>query len=275
MKPGIHHDVPAHVYYGIDALSNSIAKIGLSRSWYHARQAMLGEFRVESEKFDIGTAAHALLLEGSSAKICVVEADDWRTKAAKEQRDQAREAGMTPILAKHNAALQLMVTAAREFIAQTEFASIFQNGAPEVTIVWDEDGLLCKARTDWLTHDRRVIIDYKTTENAAPEAFGKSIAKYGYDFQSSWYSRGVSAAAGIDPAFILFAQESEYPYRCSLHGLSNTYNEIAEAKCERALAEYRACKQADKWPAYPTRVCYQEPPTWAINEHMAAMEAEA
>ena len=37
---------------------------------------------------DHGTAAHALLFEGR--KPLIVDADDWRTKAAREARDQAR-----------------------------------------------------------------------------------------------------------------------------------------------------------------------------------------
>jgi len=272
MMRGIIHDMPAADYFAIDALSNSIAKIGLSRSWFHARQSMKGGMRAFSDEFDLGTAAHELLLEGSAARICIIDAENWRTKAAKESRDKARSDGMTPILAKHNRALTEMVDQARMFVDKTEFAGIFMRGRAEETLVWHDEGLRCKSRMDWLTDAGDIIMDYKTTENAVPEQFGRSIAKYGYDFQAEWYSRGIEAVTNSRPLFIFLAQESSYPYACSLHSLSNAYQEIAQAKVQRAIDEYRACLEFDEWPAYRTDVHYQEPTSWALNAHMAAME---
>lgn len=276
MKPGIYPDMPFAEYLAIPALSNSTAKLGLSKSWRHAREAMLGDLAPEeSTVFDIGTAAHAMLLERSADGLAVIDAEDWRTKAAKEARDAARSAGKTPILARHFAKVHVMVSEAHAFLAGTEYAGVLNNGQTEVTLVWEDiGGVLCKARLDCLSADGRVILDYKTTDNASPEAFGRSIANYGYDFQSRWYRRGLHALTAANAQFVLLAQETMNLHLCSMHALSNAYEDIVEAKVQRALREYAACLQADVWPAYAKNVHYQEPSAWALNQHMAEMEGE-
>ena len=46
---------------------------------------------------ELGTVAHKMVL-GSGPEIVVVDAANWMTKAAKEQRDAARLAGKVPLL---------------------------------------------------------------------------------------------------------------------------------------------------------------------------------
>jgi hypothetical protein len=104
LRPGIHA-IPAGRYHADPcskpSLSASIAKILCEESPLHAwhRHPRLNpDFeRVESATFDVGTAAHAMLLEGTD--VCIaVDAPDWRTKAAKEQRDAIRQIGRIPLL---------------------------------------------------------------------------------------------------------------------------------------------------------------------------------
>jgi hypothetical protein len=67
----------------------------------------------EDTKFNIGNAAHKLLI-GRGKELVIVEADDWRTKAAKEAREIAREEGKTPILRRKLDEVERMVQAALE-----------------------------------------------------------------------------------------------------------------------------------------------------------------
>jgi len=66
---------------------------------------------------------------------------------------------------------------------------------------------------------------------------------------------------------VFMVQEIEAPYSCSLVALSNAYYEIAEAKYAAAVQTWTECLASGKWPAYPTRICYAEPPAWAMKEH--------
>jgi len=254
----------------VPSLSNSVANVLLTKSPFHAwlsHPKLNPNYKPdESSRFDLGSAAHAVLLEGDNTKICVVDATDWRTKAAKEQRDEARKNGLLPILAKHDFAVKAMVKAAKLFVAQSELAGVFNQGKPEQTIMWQEGKTHCRSRLDWLTDDHKIILDYKTADSAAPEAFIRQIGRMGYDLQSAFYTCGVTAATGSTPKFIFLVQEIEEPYACSLVSLSNAYLELALSKYQTAVRTWQECMDANTWPAYPNRVCYAEPPAWAIKE---------
>lgn len=275
MKPGIHV-IPADVYHAdpclAPSLSNSIAKIMLRQSPRHAWMAhpRLNPHHAgkDSSRFDIGTAAHAVFLERDNSKIVVIDAEDWRSKAAKDARDAARALGKTPLLAAQYDDVSAMVEAASEFLAGSELAGIMSNGRPERTVIWQEPcGIWCRARLDWLTYDDATILDYKTTDSAEPDAFIRRLNSLDYDLQAAFYRRGMLAVTGQSPRFVLLAQEIDAPYSCSLVAMSEHAMTIADEKVEMAIAMWRDCLAADSWPAYSGRIHYAEPPVWAQYQH--------
>src|SRR3990167_1259095 len=73
------------------SLSASLAHVLLTRSPKHAwlahpRLNPAWEPDESEARQDIGTIVHALLLEGDASRVVVIEAEDYRTKAAKEAR---------------------------------------------------------------------------------------------------------------------------------------------------------------------------------------------
>lgn len=281
MKPGVYqmsddeyHSDPCPT----PSLSSSIANILLTRSPYHAykHHPKLGNtIHEESGRFDLGKTAHALLLEDNDTNIEVINADDWRSKSAKILRDEARASGKVPILARHFDEVSVMVITARHYIAQSELSGIFDDGLAEQAVVWQENGIWCRAKPDWLNSSRELILDYKTASSAEPDYFGRHIANMGYDVQNAFYVRGIRAVSKVrDPRFVFLAQELEEPYACSLHALAPIAYDMAEEKVERAIATWANCLKSDNWPAYPPYVCYQQPPAWAVNKYMDTMERE-
>lgn len=274
--------------FPVPSLSNSIAKILIDQSPLHAWMAhpRLNPKYVpqESSRFDLGTAAHDLILEGGTAKICVINPEDYRSKPTKAEpegaipkgwtngairaaRDQARDNGLVPVLPWDHAAIKNMVEAAHKFIESSELRGIFQQGKPEQTIAWEEDnGVCCRARLDWLTNDHEIILDYKTTNNAEPEAFIRQIGSMGYDMQDAFYRRGMEKISGKRPVFVFLAQEIEPPYACSLVSLSNAYLEIAEAKVRKAIDLWAECVSSGMWPSYDKRIHYAEPAGWQLQQ---------
>ena len=105
-KPGIY-TIPLTEYIADPcpepSLSASVAHTLITESPIHAfvQHPRLNKGRIESgsSKMDIGTIVHGLVLEGDESRLVIVEADDWRTKVAKETRDAARLAGLVPVLA--------------------------------------------------------------------------------------------------------------------------------------------------------------------------------
>lgn len=264
------------------SLSSSIAGIIWHRTPLHGWMAHpKNPNRIErggSSTFDTGTAAHALILENDMSKFCVIEADDWRTNAAKEQRDQAREEGKTPILAKQLADLTAMASAAQAAVAQSEIAGIFQDGKPEQTIL-AFDGIWIRGRLDWLTTDRKIILDYKTvSRSAAPESFLRSsVFNFGYDIQAAMYTLLNQLTGGPEDAkFLWLVQETEPPFACSILGAAPSLIESGRRKLDHCMNLWGACLDSGIWPGYGNRISWLEAPAWEIMkiEDREMMEEE-
>ena len=256
------------------ALSAGIASILINASPKHAWAAhprLNPDFKPREEgKFDIGTAAHKLLLEGVE-NVVVVEADDWRTKAAKETRDLARASGMSPLLEREWEAVKAMVDAARE-----QFGAFgldleplpFTEGKPEQSIMWHEpNGVCCKARIDWLHDDHSTVDDYKTTSrSASPDTWTRStLYSIGADVQAAFYLRGLERLTGKRPAWRFVVQETFPPFALSVISLGPDVMELAEAKVDYAITKWVECMTRDEWPAYPMRICWAEAPAWEMS----------
>jgi PDDEXK-like domain of unknown function (DUF3799) len=227
---------------------------------------------------DIGTIAHACLLEGGTNALAVIDPEDyhakngnipdgWTNKAIRGARDTARAEGKIPILVEQFEGVHMMVIAAKTYLASSELAGILDDGEPEVTMLFDMNGLACKARADFLATDRRICLSYKTTLGSAkPDAWIRTQLP-GYDAATLFYERAVCIAYGVDSCLAVhLVQEQHPPYSCSLVALSPAWRELAAAKLDSALETWRRCVENDAWPAYPTRIAYAEPRAWQINE---------
>lgn len=252
------------------SLSSSIAKTLIDQSPLHAwhqHPRLNPKFEPEQDsRFDLGSAAHMVLLERRSDGIAIVVADDWRTKAAREQRDAARAEGKFPILERHYSLVDSMVRVAIQFLETTELAGILELGFAERAVVWQENDVWCRCRPDLLSEDHRIVLDYKTTECASHESFTRQIGRMGYDLQAEFYVRGINATTGIEPTFVFLAQEITPPFACSLVALSNAYRAVGQSKVARALALWEQCTKTNAWPAYSARIAYAEPAPWQMIE---------
>lgn len=250
----------------VPSLSASIAKILIERTplhAWHAHPRLNPDYqRTEKTEFDYGTAAHAMLLEGSEAALVIVEADDWRTKVAQEQKKAAYADGKTPLLARQVKRVREMAASAKAHVAASELAGIFEAGCAEQSIRWQEGVTECRMKPDWLTADKKIILDYKTTTNAHPEACLRSIVGMGYDVQDAFYRRGLRATTGFPAAFVFLFQEKDPPYACSLLALDPAMREMADQKVQWALTLWSNCMETGKWNGYGNRIAYLEPPVW-------------
>lgn len=252
------------------SLSASIAGIIWHRTPLHGWMAHpknpIGLVRTESGTFDLGSAAHAVILEGNEDKIAIIEADDWRTKAAKEARDVARTAGKIPMLPHQHAEVMAMTTAAHLAIQGSELDGIFSDGKPEQSVI-AHDGIWMRGRFDWLTTDRKIILDYKTVSRSANhESFLRSsVFQFGYDIQASMYLHLNQLTGGPEDAkFVWLVQETEAPYACSLCGASPSLIESGQRKLSRVIDQWTECMLTGEWPGYGKRIAWLEAPAWEL-----------
>ncbi len=272
LEPGIHDKVDADAYHaggtGTPSLSSSIARILVGKAPLHAWAAhpiLNPRFeREEDAKFDVGTAAHALMLEGEDVIAVWDESDDWRKKDAQEFRERMRLAGRIPLLRRHAQAVYAVVERAHEQLDYHEAdPQPFTVGRPEQTLVWEEKGVLCRARLDWLRDDHTAIDDYKTTSASAdPMKWERTMYGMGADIQVAFYRRGVLALTGVLPAFRFIVQETYQPYALSVVELAPSALALAEEKVDRALELWKRCLDFGEWPAYSRQVASIELPAW-------------
>lgn len=273
-KPGIYDKIPLTEYIADPApepsLSASVAHKLITESPLHAfvhhPRLNKGAIETGSTKMDIGTIVHGMVLEGDESRLVIVEADDWRTKVAKEKRDEARRCGLVPVLAGDMGMIREIVSEARKAIANSELADAFTPtaGKPEQTLVWQEEDIWLRTRPDWLTNDHRLVINLKTTAGSAePSQWIRTMLGNGADLQAVLELRGMKV---LDPKSrcqsVFWVVEQNPPYASSFVGLSPQFLEMSEHKLDRAIRLWSDCTMTNCWGGYPSQVCWVEPPSW-------------
>ena len=266
IEPGIYPDIPDTKYHAAkDILSSSGARrliTSTPRKFYEEMTTV----RPYNPAFEIGHAAHTLVLNVGDP-FEVVNADSWRTKDAKEVRDAALQAGNTPLLAKEYAQVRAMHDAIKAHPVAGELFTR-NDTVMEQSLYWTDEqtGVACRARPDLAVNDWSLVVDYKTTLSADPKEFAKSIAKYGYHQQQAWYCEAVETLTGIHPEFVFVCQEKTPPYEVSLIQLDADAVRIGGRLNEDARSIYAACMDSGVWPSYPTSVQVVGLPAWALRQ---------
>ena len=273
------------------SLSSGILKLLVNESprhaWFAHPKLNPAYQSEESSKFDLGTVEHALVLQGID-RMEVIDAPDWRTKAAKEKRDDARARGMVPLLQHQANDALAMVSAFHEAVANCADLSgiTLADGRAEQAIIWRElqpggEYVMCRAKPDWRSNDGALLIDYKTTSgSAAPEAAMRQImGQMDGDIQAAFYTRGNKAVCGVDAQFIFAVQESSAPYAVSFIGVSPTYMALGDDKCRVGISLFGECLRRNEWPGFEKRIYWSEPKAWQLGawadkQNLEAMQNE-
>lgn len=267
------HDLDEATYHGDPcpqpSLSASIAKLLLARSPRHAWGAhprLNPDHRTtESQKFDLGSAFHTLFLQ-SGVEVIEIDAEDYKTKAAKEARDVARAAGKIPMLKEQLARTRQMVTAVQAQVPEHEaLALALAAGEAERTIAWREDnGIWCRARLDWMPETGDAYPDLKSTEaSAGPDSWGRILFNMGGDIQDAFYRRGLrKLKISRDPYLLFVAAELDDPFLIATHRCAPAAAGIADRAVERAIALWGWCLERGEWPGYSRETAWHDAPPW-------------
>lgn len=275
MKQGIYritNDEYHNSFCDEPTLSTGVIKKLLDcpkRAWTDSRILNPKYVKPEHERsFDLGSAVHDYVLEGGNAIEVIKDFKDWRKEAAKDLAKSAWDAGKIPLLEKQFEQVQEIaasVMAAIRDCSELGIIDLKTDGVAELTYLWEEDGIWMKARPDWISADKKLILDLKSTTSADPNEFSRKVTDLGYSIQSSLYRRGCGALNGIGPEFCFVVVEISPPYLCSIVSLSPEFQELGNQQVETAINLWRRCLKTGKWPGYRTdRICWLEPKPWAI-----------
>ncbi|TKD50552.1 PD-(D/E)XK nuclease-like domain-containing protein [Sphingomonas baiyangensis] len=287
--PGFY-DLPAAEYHADPckrpSVSSGIISTIVDRTladakWKHPR--LNPELEEEDRtQFDLGSVAHELLL-GRGSGIVVIDADDWRTKAAKEGREAAIAAGRQPCLTKVYEQAEAMAAAARQQLADdADNADAFTNGVPEQVAIWMEEtsagAIYCRSMMDWRMNARPAIYDYKTfAPGPDPDGFVKYLFREARDVQDPFYSRGLAKLIECDWRDVEFryvVQDPKPPYTLAVIQLDEQAREFAHERTMWAIERWASAGRAGRFEGYRPRTHYVAPPSYEMVAWAAKRQAD-
>lgn len=268
--PGVY-DIPAEEYHQHPALSSSGARRLLPPGCPALFRYQQDNPPETTKTFEYGHAAHQLVL-GAGPDIVSVAAPDWRTKAAKEQRDAARETGAVPLLAHEYD----QVIAMAEALKAHPLASVLLapgSGQPEQSLFWTDrpTGVHRRARVDWLpapAAGRMLLPDYKTTTTVDEDELRRAIHRFGYHQQAAWYLDAVTALGLADVARFLFVfQLKTPPYLVRVVEPDDLALRIGRDLNREAIELFAECTRTGLWAGYDD-VSLIGLPGWVENRYL-------
>lgn len=122
----------------------------------------------------------------------------------------------------------------------------------EVTAIWTdpEYGVLCKARFDVVNDGLQSIVDIKSTFDASPGQFLRTVRNFGYHRKAGWYLHGAAEVGLTHNRFRIVAVETTQPVCVAVYDLDDATIMSGWRQCRRALARYAECLQSRRWDGY-------------------------
>lgn len=263
--PGIYPGVESHVYHGQwNAASNS-RLTHFKRSPAHM-QAYLAH-PTETAAMILGRATHSAILEP----------DDFKARFGRcpddlDRRHKADAALYADLLLRYGPSNVLKAEAYDACLAMrdTVYAHTSAKGIAashrevELSLRFDElrfddftsIAIRCKARPDCHTPELAggTLWDIKTTTDASPNAFEKTIFTMGYHRQAAFYLAGARALGLPAEHFVFVAVEKELPFAVATYRLTEGAIDAGMAELKRLASRYVECELLNVWPAYSPRI---------------------
>lgn len=265
---GAHRDVPSAIYHArVEGLASKSVLDMIHRSPAHYRVWLDGHEEPPTPPLIFGGAFHCSLLEPavySQAYGVVPDFGDCRKTENKARRDawRARNAGRIHIDEDDDKTIQAMIRAVH---AHPLAGRMIRDGEPELTVRWKDEAtdIECKARGDYFVPRHRMLLDVKSSQDASPEAFRKSIADFGYHRQDAFYRAGFRAV-GLDVEhFVFVVVEKTPPHAVAVYALDADGIQRGAASIAKDLETLAECLRTKTWPGYPVEIKTLELPPWA------------
>ena len=298
---GVYTDFPIGDYMADPcpdaSLSQSIVKVLLKECPLEARfkhPRFNPQIAQDDEKkFDIGNVAHHLLLK-RGREIVTVDAPNWQTRLAKEERKAAIQDGKLPILLHQHERARRMAEEVRPQLSalakrpdlQPEHKRMLENafsqGSGEVVCTAFDgnagDGVWLRTMIDWM-ESTVCCVDYKTTDMAPTDYFMQKYAgDYGFYIQAAMQERILDILFPDEAGrrqFVFVCQRTSPPYLLNVIAMKEIWMEWGRREVQRAVDIWADCLHANNWPVYATRVLQPEFPSYLENRLLEREIADA
>jgi len=263
-------------YHAHEAISKS--KLDAARkSGKHLQDMLYGPPRESTAAFDLGTVLHASALPGENPDEIAVRMPDGMKKTTKDGIAFKKEHQGKIILSPADAYLidQMMLS-----LREHPFSASLVNGdlkgkAEQSFFCTDrETGLAIKSRPDYILDDHSLILDLKTTRDASPRGFQRSVAEFRYFVQASHYLDVVEGATGRRPeAFLFVAVEKTRPFSTAVYMADQAMIDLGKQHAREDLNNIAKWMSEDHYPGYSEQVEEISLPKWMLPREDGAMPA--
>lgn len=272
---GFVSDMPNEVYHTAPGF---ISKSGLDLINRSPAHYMYGAQREPSRSMHLGTAIHAAILEPE-----LFQREYMLLRDVKDRRSSAYK----DAVATHGA--ERVLTASESDVVVGMYASVYANKRARdwlqkikhtelsLFVKHPTTGVNVRCRYDAITSDGYAI-DLKSTRDASPDEFAKSIYNFRYHVQAALYSDAYEIATGEKlKGFIFIVVENEIPHATMIYELDDISLGIGRNEYERNLRDYAKCLETDDWHGYETHGGETDLialPEWAILRHEAETDSD-
>ena len=245
-----------------------------------AAHRLLGNFGEASTDAQLEGRLHHAAILMDHAGIDVVDADSFRTKAAREAKAEILAAGNTPVLIEKWDNIQLSAAAIR---GQLERYEIVLDGKSEQRFEWDEEtesgaSVNCSGYIDHYLGNR--IIDLKTSKTATTThqatqkiATGSALlqdAAYRSALIAGEYLGRIASSEVIEVVFA-FVQTVE-PFAVTPVTLAGDFRELSHLRWRRAIETWHQCLSnglgREFWPGPVDAITAVSPPGWMVSQEI-------
>jgi hypothetical protein len=211
----------------------------------------------ETPALRFGRAFHMAILEPERYRRDYVVAPDFSLYG--HHASNAHKAAKAAFFAEHAGRVVISRDDAERIermrdavMAHRTARNLVIGGTPEATVRWTDPrtGLACKLRSDYHLRDLAIGVDLKSTDDASPAAFARSVAAYRHHVQDAFYRMGYAAAGEELDRFLFVAVEKEPPHLVAVHYCDDAALERGGQLVDRDMGTLARCVQRNEWPGY-------------------------
>lgn len=214
---------------------------------------------------DLGSVVHAMTLEPekTSDVFRVSPFDSFRTKEAREWRDEAIEQGVIVLTEKDASAATGIATNAKRELERALGGATYK---VEQEVTGSINGVDVCGLIDVVPDDGETLWDLKTCSSIGDErSLQRTVFDFGYHVQAALYCDLVSADTEKEPSFGFIFVETSAPYETTHIMLDSDCILAGRAKYMELINKWSQLrdKPLDEWPGSVERGIVMEPPSWA------------
>jgi hypothetical protein len=270
-RVGFFYDEPAEKYHvkTLGEANNGGLKILRDRSPAHYKAWIEGVETKTTEAMKLGRIIHTAILEPDKLESEYLVLPDFgplQSSRNRADRDAWLAAQSPTAIVVKPGQIETARTMREAVLRHKTARLLIERGKPEVTMRWrcPRTGVMCRARMDWYYEEMEFAMDLKSTDDASPGAFSRSIANFDYHVQHCFYSDGVTSLDKPIKNYLICAAEKEAPNAVGVYHIDAAAEERGFEILNRSMDTLAKCNASGAYPAYGEDIGTLTLPGWAF-----------